>query len=278
MVVSTPAEVNALIRVLKPGEVITLDELRNALARRHNTTVACPVSTAIFVNMSARAAEENRAIGMPDAELTPYWRVLKKGGFLNPKYPGGTQQQSDLLAVDGVRSSPLRKKLAVFDYEARQPLDRIEDRSIRARVQLAASVTALANTFILILGILMFPIDYRTLIGAFITWLVPLFVSFGLFDPATQFYVPGFVGFKIIMILTVAAVTFFTYCWIARHRPLVWGMAAVYLAINSLLDLLVLILLFKVPIESWLMTILPIYIVIFFAIMASFQRRALGSR
>lgn len=128
MVVSTPAEVNALIRVLKPGEVITLDELRNALARRHNTTVACPVSTAIFVNMSARAAEENRAIGMPDAELTPYWRVLKKGGFLNPKYPGGTQQQSDLLAVDGVRSSPLRKKLAVFDYEARQPLDRIEDR------------------------------------------------------------------------------------------------------------------------------------------------------
>lgn len=128
MVVSTPAEVNALIRVLKPGEVITLGDLRNALARRHSTTVACPVSTAIFVNMSARAAEENRAIGMPDAELTPYWRVLKNGGFLNPKYPGGTQQQSELLDVDGVRSSPLRKQLAVFDYEARRPSDRIEDR------------------------------------------------------------------------------------------------------------------------------------------------------
>lgn len=128
MVVSTPAEVHALIRAIRPGEVITLEDLRQALARRHNTAVACPVSTAIFVNMSARAAEENRAMGMSSTELTPYWRVLKNGGFLNPKYPGGTQQQSELLAVDGVTSSPLRKQLAVFDYEARRPLGRIEDR------------------------------------------------------------------------------------------------------------------------------------------------------
>lgn len=129
MVVSTPAEVNALIRVLKAGEVITLDDLRHALARRYDTTVACPVSTAIFVNMAARAAEENRAIGVPDNELTPYWRVLKKGGFLNPKYPGGTQHQSGLLALEGVRSSPLRKQLAVLHYESRRPAERIEERS-----------------------------------------------------------------------------------------------------------------------------------------------------
>jgi alkylated DNA nucleotide flippase Atl1 len=128
MVVSTPAEVNALIRVIKPGEIITLNDLRKALARRHGTTVACPVSTAIFVNMAARAAEENRALEMPDSELTPYWRVLKNGGFLNPKYPGGTQQQADLLVDDGVKSSLLRKQLAVFDYEARRPADLIEDR------------------------------------------------------------------------------------------------------------------------------------------------------
>jgi hypothetical protein len=58
MVVSSPAEVDALIRKLKWGEVITLDDLRAALARRHQVAVACPVSTAIFANMSARAAEE----------------------------------------------------------------------------------------------------------------------------------------------------------------------------------------------------------------------------
>lgn len=128
MVVSSPAEVNALVRTLKPGEVLTLDDLRAALARRHAVAVACPVSTAIFLNMCARAAEEQRALGLPESALTPRWRVLKKGGFLNPKYPGGTQAQQALLEAEGVRVSPLRRQPAVFDYEARRPADPIEAR------------------------------------------------------------------------------------------------------------------------------------------------------
>jgi hypothetical protein len=54
--------VDALIRKLKLGEVITLDDLRAALARRHQVAVACPVSTAIFANMSARAAGGTHAL------------------------------------------------------------------------------------------------------------------------------------------------------------------------------------------------------------------------
>ena len=127
MVVSSPAEVDALIRQLEPGEVVTLDDLRQALARRHKVAVACPVSTAIFANMSARAAEERRARGVPQEELTPWWRVLKKGGFLNPKLPGGVERQAVLLAAEGVRASPLRKQLAVYDYEARKPDRNIEE-------------------------------------------------------------------------------------------------------------------------------------------------------
>ena len=127
MVVSSPAEVDALIRQIEPGEVVTLDDLRQALARRHKVAVACPVSTAIFANMSARAAEERRARGVPQDELTPWWRVLKKGGFLNPKLPGGVERQAVLLAAEGVRASPLRKQLAVYDYEARRPDRNIEE-------------------------------------------------------------------------------------------------------------------------------------------------------
>ncbi|MFO6446426.1 MGMT family protein [Erythrobacter sp. NE805] len=127
MVVSSPAEVNALVRVLKAGEIVTLDDLRQALARRHQVAVACPVSTAIFLNMAARAAEEQRPY-LPEDELTPWWRVLKKGGFLNPKYPGGTAAQQALLEAEGVRVSPLRRQPAVFDYEARRPADPIEAR------------------------------------------------------------------------------------------------------------------------------------------------------
>ncbi|MCA3367922.1 MAG: MGMT family protein [Roseomonas sp.] len=127
MVVSSPAEVDALIRRIEPGEVVTLDDLRAALARRHKVAVACPVSTAIFANMAARAAEERRQRGVPQAELTPWWRVLRKGGFLNPKLPGGVERQAALLQNEGVRVSPLRKQLAVYDYETRRPDRRIEE-------------------------------------------------------------------------------------------------------------------------------------------------------
>lgn len=128
MVVSSPAEVDALIRKLEPGEVLTLDALRGALARRHRVAVACPVSTAIFANMSARAAEERRAHGAPVEDLTPWWRVLRKGGFLNPKVPGGVERQAALLSAEGVHASPLRKQLAIYDYVARQPQDHVEER------------------------------------------------------------------------------------------------------------------------------------------------------
>jgi alkylated DNA nucleotide flippase Atl1 len=119
--------VDALIRKLHSGEVITLDDLRAALARRHQVAVACPVSTAIFANMSARAAEERRALGVPPEELTPWWRVLRKGGFLNPKLPGGVERQAALLRAEGIRASPLGKQLAVYDYEARRPDRQIEN-------------------------------------------------------------------------------------------------------------------------------------------------------
>ncbi|MBC2670468.1 MGMT family protein [Novosphingobium piscinae] len=128
MVVSSPAEVDDLVRRLRRGELVTLDDLRAALARRHRVAVACPVSTAIFLNMAARAAEERREMGVPADTLTPWWRVLRKGGFLNPKFPGGTDLQAELLAAEGIRVSPLRKQPAVFDYLELRPRDPLEDR------------------------------------------------------------------------------------------------------------------------------------------------------
>lgn len=54
--------------------------------------------------------------------------LLRKGGFLNPKYPGGTEVQQALLEAEGVRVSPLRKQPAVFDFAERKPIDPLEAR------------------------------------------------------------------------------------------------------------------------------------------------------
>ena len=126
MVVSSPAEVDDLVRRIGPGEVATLDDLRQALARRHGVATACPVSTAIFAGMSARAAEERRRAGQAPDTLTPWWRVLKRGGFLNPKRPGGVERQRALLEAEGVKVSALRGRPAVFDHAERRPAGPLE--------------------------------------------------------------------------------------------------------------------------------------------------------
>lgn len=68
-------------------------------------------------------------MGVPEAELTPWWRVLKKGGFLNPKFPGGAHTQQALLEAEGVRVSPLRRQPVVFAFAERAPADPLEERA-----------------------------------------------------------------------------------------------------------------------------------------------------
>ncbi len=49
--------------------------------------------------MAAKAAEEDAIEGKKD--ITPYWRTLKEGGLLNPKYPGGVESQAERLKSEG---------------------------------------------------------------------------------------------------------------------------------------------------------------------------------
>jgi alkylated DNA nucleotide flippase Atl1 len=66
--------------------------------------------------MAAKAAEEDRAEGKTD--ITPYWRTVKEGGVLNPKFPGGIEAQADRLQAEGHTIEPKGKKnLRVKDYE-----------------------------------------------------------------------------------------------------------------------------------------------------------------
>lgn len=81
MLVSNPREVDAYIRTLPVGTTASVVDLRTALARKHGADLACPLSTGIFVRIVAECALEELALGKPNSEVTPFWRVV------DPKSP-----------------------------------------------------------------------------------------------------------------------------------------------------------------------------------------------
>lgn len=103
MTIAAPREVDALMRAVPRGRVTTVNALRTALARQHGTETTCPITTGIFSWIAAHAAEEGRAAGESVKKLTPYWRTLKNGGELNPKFPGGVAAVRRKLAAEGHR-------------------------------------------------------------------------------------------------------------------------------------------------------------------------------
>ncbi len=115
MVIPAPREVDALMRLVPKGKVTTIEHLREALAKKHGTMMACPMTTGIFAWIAAHAAEEARAAG--DADATPWWRTLKTGGVLNAKYPGGLAEQKRRLVAEGHRVARRGRETVVADYE-----------------------------------------------------------------------------------------------------------------------------------------------------------------
>lgn len=115
VVIPAPAEVDAVMRQVPRGKLITINEIRALLARRHGATIGCPITTGIFAWIAAHAAGEAAAAGKQD--VTPYWRTLKSGGELNPKYPGGLARLKHLLESEGHRVVAKGKRSVVADYE-----------------------------------------------------------------------------------------------------------------------------------------------------------------
>jgi len=116
MLIPTPLLVDRLVRQVPKGKLITGSELRRKLAVDFATNTTCPLTTGIFLRIAAEAAEEDRANGKQ--RLTPYWRVIKDDGSLNPRYPGGVESQTRNLRAEGFTFMRRGKRPpAVKDFE-----------------------------------------------------------------------------------------------------------------------------------------------------------------
>jgi len=115
--IPAPREVDEIMKRVPKGKLITINQIREIVAKRHGATIGCPITTGIFANIAAHAAEEAVAEGKKD--ITPYWRTLKSKGELNEKYPGGVDAQAVHLREEGhiIELDKKGKPRRVKDFE-----------------------------------------------------------------------------------------------------------------------------------------------------------------
>jgi len=115
VVIPAPIEVDEIMKKVPKGRFVTINNIRQILAKKHGATIACPLTTGIFARIAAEAAMEEAVKG--EERITPYWRTLKSGGELNPKYPGGIEDQKARLESEGHSVIQKGKKFIVENYE-----------------------------------------------------------------------------------------------------------------------------------------------------------------
>ena len=106
MVIPAPREVDEIMRQVPRGKLTTINEIRVALARRHQADFGCPITTGIFAWIAAHAAAEAATEGRK--RVTPYWRTLKTGGIPELK---------KLLEAESHKVTKKGKRFLVEDYD-----------------------------------------------------------------------------------------------------------------------------------------------------------------
>jgi len=116
VVIPAPTEVDAIMKKVPKGRLLTINQIRETLAKKHGASICCPLTTGIFARIAAGAAMEEASEGKKGT--TPYWRTLKSGGKLNPKYPGGIEGQKKRLESEGHKVLQRGKSFVVQNHES----------------------------------------------------------------------------------------------------------------------------------------------------------------
>lgn len=118
MLIPKPLDVDALIRKVKKGKLITQKQIREKLAKEFKVNVTCPITTGIFIRIVAEAAEEDLKEGRKgEKQIAPYWRVIRPDGSLIDKFPSGIKAQAKHLKEEGFKIEPYKKVLKIKDFE-----------------------------------------------------------------------------------------------------------------------------------------------------------------
>lgn len=115
MYISTPKEIDSIIKKIPKGKLMTTEQIAKKLADKHKAQFTCPLTTGIFVAIDANAAFEEKLQGKKD--VSPYWRVVKAKGRLYDKYLGRLADQKQLLEKEGIKVQKTGVKAAKYEVE-----------------------------------------------------------------------------------------------------------------------------------------------------------------
>ncbi len=99
LLIPRPLDVDAVIRKVPRGRVLTLSQLRQNLAKAAGADATCPLVSGMHVRIVAEAAAEDMKAGK--SRVAPYWRVVRDDGRLLEKLPGGPVAQAERLEDEG---------------------------------------------------------------------------------------------------------------------------------------------------------------------------------
>lgn len=115
MYFAPPIEYDRVMRLVPYGKLLTIGSIRDYFARQSGADFTEPITAGIFVSIAAWASHQR-----PE-DKTPWWRTLKADGELNPKYPGGVEEQKKRLEQEGhtiIQRGRTNIRYYVRDYES----------------------------------------------------------------------------------------------------------------------------------------------------------------
>jgi alkylated DNA nucleotide flippase Atl1 len=114
MYFAPPIEYDKVMKLVPYGKVTTSGNIREYFAKLSGADFTEPITAEIFTSTVAWASYQR------SGNETPYWRTLKANGELNPKYPGGVEEQRKKLESEGhtvIQKGRKNIKYYVQNYE-----------------------------------------------------------------------------------------------------------------------------------------------------------------
>lgn len=114
MLLAPPIDYDKVIKQVPQGKLLSAEQIRGYLAYQYDADFTCPLTAGIFINIVAWASYQRTE------DITPYWRIVKTKGELNPKFPGGIEAQKQKLEAEGhsiISKGKKNIKYYVKDYK-----------------------------------------------------------------------------------------------------------------------------------------------------------------